>query len=157
MILTSRELEICNKIENSRVLNPEGMSAKDWIEGNPRTQRELARQFHCSDSLMVILCQKLGVERNLKAGVTPAKAGVNGWGQGNLGSITAEKRLQTKLLKAARAGDEDARKRLLEEFGIRLIFPDEQALLNDLRAPYTWEPPIKRLRVEVRSSIGSNE
>lgn len=125
MHLTPRELEVKNKIENSPRRNPGGLSAKDWIEAGLLPQTKLARQFKCGNSLMKDLCQKLGVQRNLKRGIIPKSAGQKGRRETSLGSITADKKRQVKLLAAAKGGDEVAEGALLREFGIRIVAVEE--------------------------------
>ena len=58
--------------------------------------------------------------------LSPNNGTANGHPAASLRSLTAQRRLQTKLLKAARAGDEGARGRLLKDFGIRLELPTDR-------------------------------
>ena len=117
MHLTPYELEIHNKIANSRILNPENISVKQWFEENTKTRDGLGEQFSCSGSVIKNLFKKLEVKRDLRRPI-------NGLRKADLGSITRDAELRTELLKLARSGSRGSKratKRLLTEFDLKLI------------------------------------
>lgn len=124
MNLTATELDIQRKIELNRKANPTSLPAKEWLETCGLSWMKLAAKFHCSESTIRNIFQKIGIANR---GLKPARDPDSVIAKSEIvmpDSLTAQKRLRIKLLAQARSSGPErklARMGLEELFGIRFV------------------------------------
>lgn len=124
MQLTSFESDIVDRIERSCKLNPDKLSAYEWIEQSKLTQLQIAERFDVSQRTVSNLCQKLGIQSNLVGTYDRNAIPSSPWGRGP-SWFEIKKELVKECLRKAREGDEEAVLKL-DTMGIKFYRPGEE-------------------------------